>query len=166
MITKKICMIGAFSVGKTSLISRFVYSIFSDKYLSSIGVKISKKDVESSKGPVKLMLWDLEGRDSYSELNLNYLRGSMGLILVIDGTREETLSTALGMHQKSQEAIGPIPYVMLINKQDLIEQWEITPQMLETLKKKNYNHILTSAKTGLNVEEAFQLLTENMVNQP
>jgi small GTP-binding protein len=157
-------MLGAFSVGKTSLISRFVYSIFSDTYLSSIGVKISKKDVDSSKGPVKLMLWDLEGRDDYSDLNLNYLRGSMGLIIVIDGTREETLSTALGMHQKSMEAIGPIPYIMLVNKQDLMDQWEITPQMLASLKQKKYNHLLTSAKTGLNVEEAFQLLTENMVN--
>jgi small GTP-binding protein len=157
-------MLGAFSVGKTSLISRFVYSIFSDRYLSSIGVKISKKEVESSQGPVKLMLWDLEGRDDYSEINLNYLRGTTGLIIVIDGTREETLSTALSMHQKSQEAIGPIPYVLLINKYDLIEKWEVTPHMLETLQKKNYHHILTSAKTGLNVEEAFQLLTEHMVN--
>lgn len=152
-------------MGKTSLVSRYVYSIFSDSYLSSIGVKISKKDVDSSKGLVKLMLWDLEGRDDYGEINTTYLRGSNGLIMVVDGTREETLATALSMHQKGLELIGEVPFLLLINKHDLLDEWEITPQMLKMLEEKNYNPMFTSAKSGLNVEEAFQLITEKMVSR-
>jgi small GTP-binding protein len=156
-------MVGSFSVGKTSLVSRYVYSIFSDAYLSSIGVKISKKDVASSKGQVKLMVWDLEGRDDYGEINTTYLRGSNGLIIVVDGTREETLSAALGMHQKALNLVGEIPFLLLINKQDLADEWEITPKMLKILNEKNYNPIFTSAKNGLNVEKAFKMITDKMV---
>jgi small GTP-binding protein len=164
MITKKVCMIGSFSVGKSALVSRFVYSIFSDTYLSSVGVKISKKDVDSSKGPVKLMLWDLEGRDEYSRVNMSYLRGSMGVIIVADGTREETLSMAMSMHKQAMEILGNVPYLLLINKYDLIDDWEITPDVLKLLEKQKYKIMFASAKTGLNVEEAFKSLTEDMVN--
>ena len=163
MLTKKVCMVGSFSVGKTALIQRFVHSIFSDDYLSTVGVKISKKDVTTSNGVTKLVLWDLEGRDDYGDINMSYLRGSMGIILVADGTREETLSAALSLKKMAFDMIGPIPYILLINKQDLQSKWEVTSDLLSALQDNGFTVMLTSAKTGLNVEEAFINLTEQML---
>ena len=156
-------MVGAFSVGKTALVDRYVHSHFSGIYLSTVGVKISKKDIDSSQGPVKLVLWDLEGRDDYGDVNVSYLRGSMGIILVVDGTREETLFAALNLKEKATALVGEIPYVLLINKYDINEEWEITPEIVSRLQEKYHNVFLTSAKSGDNVELAFKTLTEAMI---
>ena len=83
---KKVCMLGAFSVGKTSLVKRFVQSIFSETYLTTVGVKIDKKNVELSDRIVTLILWDLAGEDDIASLRMSYLRGSAGYVLVADGT--------------------------------------------------------------------------------
>ncbi len=78
-------MLGALAVGKTALIQRYVHSIFSDEYLSTVGVKVSKKTLEEP--PVNLLLWDLEGQDDYNALNISYIKGAAGLLFVIDGSR-------------------------------------------------------------------------------
>ncbi|MFN6951418.1 MAG: Rab family GTPase, partial [Albidovulum sp.] len=86
MIQKKICLLGAFAVGKTSLVARFVRSTFSDKYLTTVGVKIDRKDLDLPGTPVTLMLWDLAGEDEFNTVQMSYLRGSAGLLIVADGT--------------------------------------------------------------------------------
>ena len=87
MIQKKVCMIGASGVGKTSLVAKFVHSIFSEKYLTTVGVKIDKKTVKVGDDDVMLMLWDLAGDDDFQRLQTSYLRGTSGFLLVADGTR-------------------------------------------------------------------------------
>ena len=87
MIQKKICMLGAFAVGKTSLVQRFVKSLFSDRYLTTVGVKIDKKIVTVGDTEVSLVLWDLAGEDEFQSVQTSYLRGASGYLLVIDGTR-------------------------------------------------------------------------------
>jgi len=77
MIKKKICMLGVFAVGKTSLVQRFVKSMFSEKYLTTVGVKIDKKTIEVKGKIVELMLWDLQGEDEFQKLNATYLRGAL-----------------------------------------------------------------------------------------
>lgn len=94
---KKVCMLGAFSVGKTSLVKRFVQSIFSETYLTTVGVKIDKKNVVLSDRIVTLILWDLAGEDDIASLRMSYLRGSAGYVLVADGTRPSTLEIALSL---------------------------------------------------------------------
>ena len=86
-IQKKICMLGAFSVGKTSLVKRYVASVFSETYLTTVGVKIDKKTVDLAGRVVNLILWDLAGEDDIASLRMSYLRGSAGYVLVADGTR-------------------------------------------------------------------------------
>src|ERR1700675_4666549 len=90
MLQKKVCMIGSFSVGKTSLIQRFVSSIFSDRYLTTVGVKIDKKVVRVDGEDVTLVLWDLYGEDEFQKMRMSYLRGASGYLLVADGTRRAT----------------------------------------------------------------------------
>src|SRR5215210_9350570 len=106
MIQKKICMLGTFAVGKTSLVQRFVESIYSDKYHTTVGVKIDKKLVKSGEQEVNLLLWDIQGEDGVQKLRSSYLRGAAGYILVIDGTRRATLDTACAIQQSAQDILG------------------------------------------------------------
>ena len=91
---KKICMLGAFAVGKTSLVQQYVHSIFSDKYRTTVGVKIEKTTTQADGRDVDLIIWDLHGEDDFQHVRLSYLQGSSGLIFVVDGTRATTLDTA------------------------------------------------------------------------
>ena len=104
MIQKKICMLGGFGVGKTSLVSRFVTSIFSDTYLPTIGVKIDKKSIGVDAHEMTLMLWDIYGQDEFQTVRDSYLRGASGYLLVADGTRHATLETAAALQQKAESA--------------------------------------------------------------
>src|SRR5258707_3139182 len=124
-VQTKICMLGGFSVGKTSLVKRFVQSIFSESYMTTVGVKIDKKTVTLSDRVVHLILWDLAGEDDISSLRMSYLRGSAGYVLVADGTRRSTLETALALRQRVEADFGPLPFALLLNKNDLREQWAI-----------------------------------------
>ena len=162
MINKKVCMLGAFSVGKTSLVGQFVHSIFSDKYLSTVGVKISKKELTVNGAPACMMLWDMEGKDLYADINLSYLRGAMGFFIVADGTRKETLEIALELRNVAHSMAGPIPCYLLINKNDRAQEWEITSSMLTKLDEDGIPYFRTSAKTGEAVEEAFAALAADM----
>lgn len=166
MRNKKICMLGALAVGKTALVRRYVRSIFSDNYLSSVGVKISKKDMEVGGQEGSLLLWDLEGQDDYNAVNTSYLKGASGLLFVVDGNRGETLSVALMLRNTAMDMLGPdIPHLVLINKEDLKETWEITDKVIESLKHNGINALVTSAKTGLNVELAFSTLATMMMDK-
>ena len=165
MISKKICMLGGFSVGKTSLVDRYVHSIFSDKYLSTVGLKISKKELEVDGVDINMVLWDLEGKDVYSNMNMAYLRGAMGFFAVADGTRKETLEMAIALRELAMKSAGEIASCLLINKADIMDQWEITESMLNPLVKLGIPILLTSAQSGFGVNEAFVRLARDMLRR-
>jgi small GTP-binding protein len=158
MLQKKICMVGAFATGKTSLIARFVTSIFSEAYQTTVGVKIDKKILKLDGKELTLILWDLHGEDDFQKVRMSYLRGSSGYLLVVDGTRRNTLDKALELQQRVEETIGKVPFILVINKLDLIHEWEIDSRELDELINKGWHLLKTSAKTGLGVEEIFQVL--------
>ncbi|MCP4670603.1 MAG: GTP-binding protein [Desulfobacula sp.] len=164
MIKKKVCMLGAFAVGKTSLVQRYVHSIFSDRYHTTVGVKIEKAQVQIEDTNVDLIIWDLHGEDDFQHVRLSYLKGSSGCIYVVDGTRETTLATALNLKEIVENKIGKIPFILIVNKLDLKDQWEINPATLNDIQDNGIIVIKTSAKTGKEVKEAFHLLTKNMLN--
>lgn len=163
MIQKKICMLGSFAVGKTSLVARFVRSIFTDKYHTTVGVKIDKKQVQVEDKLVNLILWDLYGEDEFQKVHMSYLRGASGYLLVVDGTRRETLDKALVLQQRTEEAVGKVPFVMVLNKVDLKDSWEVDDRTIEELTSKGWHIFQSSAKTGQGVEEAFALLARQML---
>ncbi|MGO8878684.1 MAG: Rab family GTPase [Desulfomonilaceae bacterium] len=165
MIKKKICMLGIFAVGKTSLVQRFVKSIFSEKYLTTVGVKIDKKTLDVGDQTVDLMLWDLEGEDEFQKLHMSYLRGASGYLLVADGTRSSTLDGALIIREKVEREIGKVPFLLLLNKADLEGEWELDNEKLENLINENWTIIKTSAKTSQGVEEAFRTLTLKIMGE-
>ena len=150
-------MLGGFSVGKTSLVKRYVQSIFSETYLTTVGVKIDKKTVDLSDRIVNLILWDLAGEDDISSLRMSYLRGAAGYVLVADGTRRSTLEVALSLRQRVEADFGPLPFVLLLNKNDLEEQWAIRDAELDGPARQTAGGCApTSARTGEGVEDAFK----------
>lgn len=163
MTRKKICMLGAFAVGKTSLVERFVKSLFNARYQTSLGVKIDKKSLVIGDQTLELILWDLAGEDEFVSLRLPYLRGASGLLLVVDGTRPETLDTALALRDKAVTELGEVPFVMLLNKADLADEWHIDPRDIERLLARGWTVLETSAKSGRGVEEAFVTLGKEML---
>ncbi len=151
----KICMLGDFGVGKTSLVSRFVRNTFSDKYLTTVGVKVDSKEVNcGDAGTVKLVVWDIAGNSILDALNMSYLRGASGLLLVADGTRESTMRAAIDLLLQSRSLLPEARAVLLVNKLDLVERWEVAASTLVELRK-TLPVIETSALSGTGVEEAF-----------
>lgn len=163
MLQKKVCMIGAFATGKTSLVSRYVSGIYSDKYQTTVGVKIDKKTVVFDEKSINIILWDIYGADEFQHVKMSYLRGSSGYILVLDGTRRETLNTALNLQEKIKSTLGDIPFIAIINKSDLNDDWEINDDDISRLIQKNWIIIKGSAKTGLGVEDCFNDLAKKMM---
>lgn len=154
----KICMLGAFAVGKTSLVQQYVNSIFSEKYQTTLGVKIDKKSLQVDGSAVELILWDLAGEDEFINVRASYLRGSAGAVLVADGTRAETLKIALQLKNKLNTEVGEVPVILMVNKLDLKSDWNIDQFKLEQLQSDGMQIIQTSAKNSDNVDEAFELL--------
>ena len=165
MLQKKICLLGAFATGKTSLVVQFVHSIFTDKYYTTIGVKIDKKELTIGTQDVNLVLWDLAGEDEFLQVHMSYLRGSSGYLLVADGTRPATLDTARNLQQRVEAAIGYVPFVLMLNKSDLTAGWEIGEEALADLREKGWDIIITSARSGLGVEEAFVTLVKKILEK-
>ncbi|MFN0109360.1 MAG: Rab family GTPase [Blastocatellia bacterium] len=164
-IQKKICLLGAFAVGKTSLVSRFIKSIYSDQYLTTVGVKVDKKAISLGDREINLIVWDLAGEDEFQKVRMDYLRGAAGYLLVADGTRLNTLETARTLRQRVADHLGEIPFVFLLNKSDLIAEWEIDDQAIADCQSAGWSVVKASAKTAEGVEEAFTMLAQKICEQ-
>jgi small GTP-binding protein len=157
-------MLGASGVGKTSLVQRFVKSIYSEKYHSTIGVKIDKKTFSVYGEEVTLLLWDLQGEDEDFKIRPSFLRGASGFFVVIDLTRHETFVTAFSIQQMVEREVGDIPFFVLFNKNDLVDEFAVSDEEIAEMQKNYGWRILrTSAKTGERVEQAFYELAELML---
>lgn len=120
MFKFKVCMVGSYAVGKTSLVERFVRSIYSDKYITTIGVKIDKKDLCVGGVDASCVIWDIAGEDDFYTVRNSYLRGMAGYFLVLDGTRKVTLEVAEGIHSRIEGLHKDIPFILIVNKSDLM----------------------------------------------
>lgn len=169
IIQKKICLLGAFAVGKTSLVRRFVEGRFDDKYLSTIGVKISRKPVTVTGYTVNLILWDLAGSEEYNGVQASYLQGTAGGIIVCDLTRPETLDGWWRYTQRLRQANPAVRVVLVANKVDLGDRCTISDDELRHAAASCADgrgvppYFLSSAKTGENVEALFGQLAEQFI---
>lgn len=165
MIQKKICMLGTLAVGKTSLVRRYVENLFSEKYQTTLGVKVDKKLVKVDDQDITLVLWDLAGQDSYNGIRKSYLRGASGYLLVVDKTRASSLDFALKVYDTEKQVLGDIPCVLIFNKWDLTGKWDITEGTIDELARGGWDVIKTSAKTGMQVNDAFEKLARKIIAQ-
>lgn len=167
-------MLGDFNVGKTSLIRRFVERQFSDNYLSTVGVKISRKTVELKSAEqqkqvnVQMMIWDLEGNTKFKSVTPTYLQGASGAIIVADVCRQATIEHVLD-HVQSFLSVNPKGFIIFaLNKSDLVEESDRVKQLtlLNVIAQEPVIAAYpTSAKTGLHVDEIFYRLAYKMIAQ-
>ena len=172
IISRKICLLGDFSVGKTSLIRRFVERQFSDKYLSTVGVKISRKTVNlksrshQKSMSVQMMIWDLEGNTKFKAITPTYMQGARSAVIVGDLTRKATLEH-IPDHIQSFLSVNSKGFIIVaLNKSDLIPQDELAeisnfPQFNSHAQV--LGTYLTSAKTGVSVDQVFSKLAFKMI---
>lgn len=158
MIKHKVVMLGMWGVGKTSLVQRFVSSIYDDRYHSTLGVKVDKKVISLEEKQVTLLLWDIAGAEDQFSVPLHYLHGASGYLIVIDGTRKASLECALNLVKMVEENIGQVPYIPVINKSDLT--WEIILEGVIQSLGQERPVFQCSAKTGEQVEDAFLALAK------
>jgi small GTP-binding protein len=164
LIQKKICVVGEFGVGKTSLISRYVDSIFSEKYHTTVGVKIDKKLCLVGESQVNLIIWDLAGESPLRTLKPTQIRGASGFLLVADGTRLDTVDMAIALEKKVTEIIGRVPFIFVLNKIDLTEEWVVAVDTVDALRQRGWDVRFSSAKTGAGVEEIFFDLASRLIS--
>jgi small GTP-binding protein len=172
-IRKKICLLGDSAVGKTSLIAKYVYDVFDESYITTMGTKVSKKVVSldnsaqdnmNDRIDVTLAIWDVIGQHQYHTLVLKYFKNAKGGLVVADATRPETIVSMRNWIGSFFNTVGKVPIVLLINKCDLLDVKSIDKKLLEEYSIEfGTKYLFTSAKTGENVEEAFKTLTEQIV---
>jgi len=162
-ISKKICLLGEFAVGKTSLVRRFVYNRFDDKYISTIGVKVSRKTVAVPRNEeivdLTMMLWDLAGSEEFNHVRASYLRGAAGAILVCDITRAATLDH-LQSYAEDLRSVSPQCRLMVaVNKSDLQEEYAFGQNEIEAVSGQLLApYYFTSAKIGNDIDSLFRHL--------
>ena len=168
----KVVLIGDYAVGKTSLIQRFVFDVFRDNYLTTIGVKVTKKDVTvalaKENAEVSLLLWDIAGDDGFSKVSPEYMRGAAGGIMVSDVTRPETVRN-MQHHVAAMRAVCPeAEFVFALNKSDIadpnsIRIDDVVTQFADTISSAHENWFVTSAKENSNVDALFTYLASKII---
>ncbi len=167
----KLCLVGAGSVGKSSLIRRFVMNEFDDQYLMTVGTKVSKKemDLPDPRGDgtvhVDLMVWDIMGQRGFRELLQEaYFQGAQGVLAVGDLTRPDSFDDLYVWVDNIDRLSGPLPMVLVANKADLPEASRFADvEIARVANSFQCEYVKASAKTGANVEEAFRRLATEVL---
>ncbi len=170
-VMKKICMLGDPAVGKTSLVARFVFSVFDDKYIETIGAKVVKRTMAVERVAtvqrcrLKLIIWDIAGQRTLDFIKPTYYRDAEGALIVTDLTRRETLSNAPRWCKSFRDVCGEVPVVLIVNKSDLRAHAQYTESEARAVAQElGARLFMSSAKSGENVESAFSSLGRELVS--
>jgi len=168
-VKAKICLIGDWGVGKTSLIRKFVLDQFDDKYIVTFGTKVSKKRIKFKKykdsvTDLNMVIWDIMGQEEFKKIQTNAYSGTHGVLIVCDITRKDTLEHIKRWRDDIFKVTKILPVVVLANKCDLKGQETFTvDDLAKAAKEINAKYFFTSAKTGQNVESAFRALGKELI---
>lgn len=159
---RKVCLLGDGGVGKTSLIRRFVLDVFNDEYVKTFGTKVSKKVIEVGENQLTMMIWDILGQKAHSSLHEAYYKGAHGALLVSDLTQEATVISLRRWKEELIAVTGGIPIIPVANKYDL--EGRVSDEVLRDAEERiGRPFVITSAKTGEGVEQAFLDLAERIL---
>ncbi|MFZ1291659.1 MAG: Rab family GTPase [Melioribacteraceae bacterium] len=167
---KKVCLLGSYGVGKTSLVRRFVYNKFEEKYLSTIGVHISRKTVHLNESEINkfekeidLFIWDIANIEKFDSVTKSYINGAHGAIIVTDITRPNTIIQSIDYANIFLELNPKAKIIFVGNKFDLSDTIQFDKEKyISNFKSYKTNFSFSSAKTGENVEEIFNILGEKL----
>jgi small GTP-binding protein len=165
----KVLLCGEAAVGKTSLIKAFVLSAFEEVYKLTVGVDVFSKNVKTDSKTATLSIWDIGGQERFEFIRGTFYKGAIGVLLVFDLTRKETFDQLDNWVTEINQYTGTNPTIVLLgNKKDLIDQGipgVETDKIEKYAKAKQFVYLETSAKAGLNVEKAFQTLTDKVLSR-
>ena len=165
----KIILIGSSSVGKSSILQRYIQKVFNNSYSCTIGVDFFMKSIDVGEKSIKLQLWDTAGTEKFRSITTGYYRGANAAFVVFDLTSKPTfdcLNEWIENYYKYSNPDSEKNVVLIGNKSDLVDQREVTPEEIENFAKDN--HIMyfeTSAKDGANIDECFYFIAEQLVKQ-
>ncbi len=167
---KKICILGDPAVGKTSLVGRFVLEQFGEEYVSTIGARVCEKEVRLGEGEtgntVRLVIWDIAGQSQFTSVTPGFFRGAEGALIVCDPTRRETLRNLFSWEHRFREAAAGRNVMVIFNKSDMSAKWEVSREEAEEVARQlGCPCVFTSAKTGDNVEGAFDALAKMIMKK-
>ena len=169
-VIKKLCLLGDPAVGKTSLIKKYIYNVFDDKYITTIGTKVTKKEINLPEAApdgrdmlMTMLIWDILGQREHSRLHAMFYQGAEGVMIVCDITRMDTVRNMRVWVESFKAVVGEVPIIFLLNKADLLDQETFDKSEIEKLVK-DYKapYLFTSAKRGDNVELAFQTFANQL----
>lgn len=175
MLTKKvgskICFVGDGGVGKTSLIGRYVYDKFDDRYITTIGTKVSRKEIvldyphDNIRFKMDAMIWDIVGQKAFRGLLQEaYFHGARGVIGVCNLTDKKSLESLTDWVKSVKNVVGRVPIVLLANKKDMEEEVQLSEAEIRNMARGlSATYLYTSAKTGENVRKAFNTIGREMI---
>jgi len=162
LLRAKLVMLGSPGVGKTSLVRRFVHSLFSDEYHSTLGVKVDRKSVQFGDVTVTMLLWDMHGEMEGLDVPTSYLRGATAALAVFDASRPPTLEKAAELRTRLLETSPDAVVHVVANKSDLEVDWAAVSEISEELGLDGIARL--SAKVGEGVEEKFAQIAKEIAS--
>lgn len=170
-VSSKICFVGDGGVGKTSLIGRYVFDVFDDKYLATIGTKVSRKGMildypeKNIRFRMDAIIWDIMGQKAFRRLlHGAYFQGANGILGVCSLTDYESLKSLNDWVESIKAVVGGVPIVILANKNDLEDKIQLENNEIKDMATNlNAKFLYTSAKTGDNVGKAFTTIGREMI---
>jgi len=165
----KIILVGDYGVGKSTSIHRFVENKFKANYVPTLGVQVTKKSIMVNGHNIDLMIWDLAGQDRYAMVRQRFYANTEGILMLYDITRLSSLKNIKKWNAEVSRFVKNIPIILIGNKIDLLEQREVrNADVKRFLAENNINihlKIKTSAKDGVNTENAFHFLVKRIMQK-
>ena len=163
----QLLIIGDGSVGKTSILRRFIQNTFSSNYISTMGIDFYTKDIILDQKKIHLKIWDTAGQERYRSLTRGFFKNGQGILIVYAINNKESFNGLNywidSIKNNSNLDNKNLPAIILGNKIDL-QHREVSKEDAENFAKiNNYDYYEVSAKTGKGIDESIKILIQKVM---